>query len=79
MGVGGQPHAPAASTPGKDPIPIVQEARWAPGPVWNGGKSRPHRDSIADRPTRSSVAIPTELPGPPTEYFNAAYGLKDNI
>ena len=28
------------------------------------GKSRPHRDSIPDRPTRSSVAIPTELPDP---------------
>ena len=27
------------------------------------GKSRPHRDSIPDRPSRSSVAIPTELPG----------------
>ena len=26
------------------------------------GKSRPHRDSITDRPARSSVAIPTELP-----------------
>ena len=26
MGVGDQPHAPAASTPGKDPVPIVQEA-----------------------------------------------------
>jgi hypothetical protein len=23
-------------TPGKDPIPIVQEAGWAPGPVWTG-------------------------------------------
>ena len=32
-GVGGQPQAPAASTPGKDPVPIVQEAGWAPGPV----------------------------------------------
>ena len=30
--------------PGKDPVPIVQEAGWAPGPVWTGGKSRPHRD-----------------------------------
>ena len=28
-------------TPGKDPVPIVQEAGWAPGPVWTGGKSRP--------------------------------------
>jgi len=50
--------------PGKDPVPIVQEAGWAPGPVWTGGKSRPHRDSIPDRPARSSVAIPTELRGP---------------
>ena len=37
-------------TPGKDPVPILQEAGWAPGPVWTGGKSRPHRDSILDRP-----------------------------
>ena len=51
-------------TLGKDPVSILQEAGWAPGPVWTGGKSRPHRDSIPDRPARSSVAIPTELPGP---------------
>jgi hypothetical protein len=23
-------------TPRKDPVPIVQEAGWAPGPVWTG-------------------------------------------
>ena len=40
-------------TPWKDPVPILQEAGWAPGPVWTGGKSRPHRDSIPDRPARS--------------------------
>ena len=40
-------------TPGKDPVPILQEAGWAPGSVWTGGKSRPHRDSIPDRPARS--------------------------
>ena len=39
MGVGGQSHAPAASTPGKDPEPIVQEAGWAPGPVWTGAEN----------------------------------------
>ena len=22
--------------PGKEPVPIVQEAGWAPGPVWTG-------------------------------------------
>ena len=37
----------------KDSVPILQEAGWTPGPVWTGGKSRPHRDSIPDRPARS--------------------------
>ena len=40
-------------TPGKDPVPILREPGWAPGPVWTGGKSRTHRDSIPDRPARS--------------------------
>jgi len=53
MGVEGQPHALAACTPAKDPVPIVQQAGWAPGPVWTGGKSRSHRDSIPDRPAPS--------------------------
>ena len=51
-------------TLGKHPVPILQEAGRTPGPVWTGGKSSPHRDSIPDRPARSSVAIPNELPGP---------------
>ena len=51
-------------TPGKDPVPILLDAELAPWPVWTGGKSRPHRVLIPNRPTRSSVAIPTELPGP---------------
>jgi len=58
-------------SPGKDPVPILQEAGWAPGPVWTGGKSRPLRDSIPDRPACSSVAIPTELPGPPISKGNS--------
>jgi len=49
--------------PGKEPVPILQEAVWAPGSVWTGGKSRPPWDSIPDRPAHSSVSIPTELPG----------------
>jgi len=40
-------------TPGKDPVPVLQEGGWAPGPVWKGGKSRPYRDSIPDLPARS--------------------------
>jgi len=26
-------------TPGKDPVPTVQEAGWAPGPVWRGAEN----------------------------------------
>jgi len=33
-GLSGQQHTPAYFTPGKDPVPTVQEAGWAPGPVW---------------------------------------------
>ena len=51
-------------TPRKDSVPILQEAGWAAGSVWTGGKFRPHRDSIPNLPARSSVAIPTELPDP---------------
>ena len=35
-------------TPGKDLVLILQEAGWALGPVWTGGKSHLHRDSILD-------------------------------
>ena len=27
---------PGRLSPGKDPVPILQEAKWAPGPVWTG-------------------------------------------
>jgi len=36
MGVGGQPHAPATYTPGKDPVPILQEAG---GPQGRSGRT----------------------------------------
>ena len=39
MGVGGELHAPAALPPGKDPVPIVREAGWAPGPVCTGAEN----------------------------------------
>jgi hypothetical protein len=32
----GSASRPGRFTPGKDPVPIVQEAGWAPGPVWTG-------------------------------------------
>jgi len=30
---------PGRFTPEKDPVPIVQEAEWAPGPVWTGAEN----------------------------------------
>jgi hypothetical protein len=41
------------STPGKDPISIVQEAGWAPGPVWTGAENlAPTGIPSLDRPAR---------------------------
>ena len=39
--------------PGKDSVHILQEAGWASGQIWMGGKSRPHWDSIPNHPARS--------------------------
>jgi hypothetical protein len=61
-------------TPGKDPVPILQEAGWVPGPVWTGRKSCPHQDSISDRPARSqSLYWITYLP-----HVRVSYQIMNN-
>ena len=58
-GVGGQRHAPAAFTPGKDPVPIVHEAGWVTGPVWTGAEilaSPPAFDPRTVKPVASRYA-----------------------
>jgi len=41
-------------TPGKDPVPIVQEAGWASGPDWTGAENlAPTGIRSPDRPARS--------------------------
>jgi len=41
-------------TPEKEPVPIVQEAGWAPGQVWTGAENlAPNRIRSPDRPARS--------------------------
>ena len=35
----GQRQAPATIYPGKDPVSVVQEARWVPGPIWTGAEN----------------------------------------
>jgi hypothetical protein len=42
------------STPGKDPVPIVQQAGWAPGPIWTGAENlAPTGIRSPYRPSRS--------------------------
>jgi len=55
---------PGRTYPGKDPVPILQEVGWAPGQFWTGGKPRPHRDSIPDRPGRSPSLYQLNYPPP---------------
>jgi hypothetical protein len=50
MGVSGQRHAPAALYPGKGPpIPIEEEAGWAPEPVWTQRLEEKSSVPVGDR------------------------------
>ena len=46
---------PGRFTPGKDPVPSVQEAGWAPGQIWTGAENLALHTGIRspDRPARS--------------------------
>jgi len=53
-GVRGQRHAPAAFYPKKYTVPTIQEAGWAPGPVWTGAENlAPTGIRSPNRPARS--------------------------
>ena len=60
-------------TPGKNPVPILLEAGWAPGPVWTRGNSRHHRDSTPDHPARSQSLY--RLSYPAHIYVNIKQGI----
>ena len=54
-------------TPGKDPVPIVQEAGWAPEPVWTGAENLASTGIRSpDRPARSQslyrLSYPVHFP-----------------
>jgi hypothetical protein len=49
----------------RDPVPTVQEARWAPGPVWTGAENlAPTGFRSPDRPARSQSLYWISNPGP---------------
>ena len=61
---GWQHHAPASLPPGKDPVPIVQEAGWASGTVWTGTESfSPSGIQTPDREARSESLYRLSYPG----------------
>ena len=65
MGWSGQRHSRAAFTPGKDPVPIVQEAGWAPGLVWTGAENlAPTGIRSPDHPGRSESLYRLRYPRP---------------
>ena len=47
---------PGRFTPRKDPVPVAQEAGWAPGPVWTGAENLASTGIRSpDRPARSQL------------------------
>jgi hypothetical protein len=61
-------------TPGKDPVPIVQEAGWVPEPVWTGGISSPTGIRSPDRPARSQSLYRLSYPA---HIFHICIGIKE--
>ena len=56
---------PGRFTPGKDPVPIVLDVGWAPGPVWLGAENLAHtRIRTPDHPARSESLYRLRYPGP---------------
>ena len=56
--------------PGNDPVPIVQEVGWAPGPVWTSSENLAHqRGMIPERPARSESLQRLRYPGPMAPIF----------
>ena len=64
--MGGERHALATLTPGqKNPVPILQEAGWAPGLVWTGAENLVHTEiGFPDRTSRSESLYRLSYPGP---------------
>jgi hypothetical protein len=56
---------PGRFTPGKDPVPIVQEAGWAQVPVWTGEENlAPTGIRTPDCPAHSKLLYQLSYPGP---------------
>jgi hypothetical protein len=57
-------------TPRKDPAPIVQEAGWAPGPVWTGAENlAPTKIQSLDCPARRQSLYQPHYPAHSNSYM----------
>ena len=59
---------PGRFTTGKDLVPIVQEAGWAPGTVWTGAENLTHPPTVIrspERPARIKSLYRLSYPDPP--------------
>ena len=73
----GQHHAPAALIPGKDPVPIVQDAGWVPEPVWIGAEylAPPAFDPRTFQPVASRYTD-YAIPAPPSSIIRVVKSRK---
>jgi hypothetical protein len=69
MGVGGLCHATAALPPGRAPVPIMEEACWAPGPAWTGVEKRKYLASTGFEPR---TVQPAASRSQPCRHFNVS-------
>ena len=79
----GQQHAPAALFPRERPGTHSTGGWVGPMAVWTGGKSRPHRGSIPDRPAPSQSLYLLSCPAHPIarerlKYFCACGRVKNS-
>ena len=63
-GAGGQHYAPSRFNPGKDPVPIIEKAGWAPGLNWTGVENlAPTGIQPRDCPTHNKSLCQLRYPG----------------
>ena len=69
MGGGWSTPRPGRFIPEKDPVPIVQEAGWVPGPVWTAAENLASTGIRSpDRPARSESLYRLSYSGSPVKY-----------
>jgi len=68
--VGWSTSRPVHFTPGQDPVPIVQEAGWAPEQIWRGAENLAPIGTLSpERPASSESLYRLRQPGPVTVIY----------